>query len=111
LVPLGTRPITTINIVFGNAGTLPHAFSLVRFPKFIAGRLLPCLPFFVASQTSLSEFFKNISTHDHRIHSALVKVSNGSQVSNVIKQSPTTVFQFKGSSRNCFKRFCPGIID
>jgi len=53
LLPFGTRRITTMKVVFGNSGKLPLAFLPARCAKSIAGCLLPCLPFFLASRTSV----------------------------------------------------------
>jgi len=103
LLPFGTRRMTTRKVVFGNSGELPLAFLTVRSPESIAGRLLPHLPFSLASQTLLAQLFKNISTHCRRIHSALSKFSKGSHFSKVSKKSATAVSQFRGPSRCCFK--------
>jgi len=100
-----------MKVVFGNSGTLPLAFLPVRSPKSLVGRLLPRPPFFLASRTSLPDFFQNISTHCHRIHSALLKCSKGCHVSKVSNQSATAVSQCRGPSRICFEQFCPGIMD
>jgi len=62
-LPFDTRQITTMNVVFGNSGRLLLAFLLARSPKSVAGRLLPRLPFFLASRISLAHLFTNISTH------------------------------------------------
>jgi len=110
LLPFRIRQITTMEVVFGNSGRWPVALLPTRSPKFVASRLLPRLPFFLASRTSLAHFFKNISTHCCRIHSALSKFSKGSHVSKVSKNSATTVSQCRGPSRICFKRFCPRIM-
>jgi len=111
LSPFGTRRITTMKFVFGNSGRLPFAFLPARSAKSVASRLLPHLPFFLASRTSLAHFFKNISTDCRQIHSALSKVSKGSHFSKVPKKSATAVSQCRGPSLSCFKRFCHGIMD
>jgi len=111
LLPFGTRRITIMKVVFGNTGRLPLAVLPACSAKSVAGRLLPRLPFFLASQTSLAHFFKNISTHCRQIHSALSKFSQGSQVLKVSKKSATAVSQSRGPSLSCFKRFCPGIMN
>jgi len=110
-LPFDTRQITTMNVVFGNSGRLLLSFLLASSPESIAGRLLPRLSFFLASRISLAHFSKNISTHCRRIHSALSKLSNGSQLSNVSKKSATAVSQCRGPSLSCSNRFCPRIMD
>ena len=45
-LPFNTQRITTMNVVFGNSGRLLLTFLLARWPKSVAGHLLPCLPFF-----------------------------------------------------------------
>jgi hypothetical protein len=100
-----------MKVVFGNSGRFPLAFLPARSTKSVAGWLLPRVPFFLASQTSLAHFFTNISTYCRRIHSALSKFSKGSQVSKVSKKSATAVSQCRGPSRSCFRRFCPQIMD
>ena len=111
LLSFGTRRITTMTVVFGNSGRLPLGCVPAGSPKSVAGRLLPHLPLFQASRTSLALLFKNISTHCRQIHLALWKFSNASQVSNVCKRSSTAISQCSGPSRICFKRFCPVIKD
>jgi len=111
LLPFGTRRITTMKVVFGNSGTLPPTFLLACSPNSVAGRLLPRLPFFLASRTLLAHFFRNISTHCRRIHSALLKFSKGSHFLKVSKKSATAVSQCRGPSNCCFKQFCPRIMD
>jgi len=110
-LPFDIRQITTMNVVFGNSGRLLLAVLLARSPKSIAGRLLPHFPFFLTFRISLAHFFKIISTHFRRIHSALSKISNGSQVSSVSKKSATTVAQCRGPFLSCFNQFCPQIMD
>src|SRR5882757_546466 len=110
-LPFDTQLIITVNVVFGNSGRLLLAFLAGCSPKSVAGHLLPRLPFFLASRISLAHFFKNISTHCRRIHSALSKLTNGSQVSNVAKKSATAVSQCRGPSRTCFNWFYPRIMD
>jgi len=110
-LPFDTQQITTMNIVFGNSGRLLPASSLACSPKSVTGGLLPRLPFFHASQISLAHFFKNISTHCRWIHSALSKLSKGSQLSNVPKKFATAISQCRGSSLSCFNRFCSRIMD
>jgi len=100
-----------MNVVFGNTGTLPLAFLPAHYPKSVTGRLLPRLPFFLASRNSLAHFFRNISTQCRRIYSAFTKFSKGSHFSNVSKQSATAISQCRGPFCYCFKRLCPGIID
>jgi len=107
----GTRRITFMKVVFGNTGTLPLASLPVRSPKSVAGHLLPRLPVFHASETSLAHFFRNITTHCDRIHLALSKFSQGSHYSKVSKKSPTAISLCRGPFRCCFNRFCPGIMD
>jgi len=80
-------------------------------PKSVAGWLLPPLPFFLASWTTLAHFFKKPSTQYRWMHSALSKFSKCSQVSELSRKSATVISQRRGSSRNCFKRNCPGIMD
>jgi len=111
LLPFSTRRITTMKVVFGNSGTLPLALLPARSPKSVTGRLLPRVTFFLASRTSLPHFFRNISTHCRRIHSALSKFSKGSHFLKVSKKSATAVAQCRRSSCCCFKRFCPAIMD
>jgi len=98
-------------VVFGNTGRLPLTLVPARSPKSVTGGLLPPLPFFLASQTSLAHSFENISTHCRRIHSALWEFSKGSQVSKVSKISATTISQRRGPSCNWFNQFCPRILD
>jgi hypothetical protein len=74
-----TQQITIMNVVYGNSGRLLLIILLVCLPKSVADRLLPHLLFFLTSQISLARFFKNISIHCCQIHSALSKLSNGSQ--------------------------------
>jgi len=100
-----------MRVVFGNSGRLPLAFLPAHYAKSVACRLLPCYPFFLAFRTSPAHFFKNISPHCHRIHSALSKFSKCGQVLKVSKKSVTAVSQYKGPSLSCFKLFCPGIMD
>jgi len=92
-LPLDTQLIITINIVFGNSGRLLLAFCPARCPKSVAGRLLPRLLFFLASEILLAHFFKNISTRCQQIYSAVLKLTNGSHVLNVAKISATAVSQ------------------
>jgi len=98
-----TRWITTVKVVFSNTRMLPLTFWLAGPAKSVAGRLLPHLPIFLASLTSLANFFKNISTHCHRIHSALSKLSEGSLVWKVSKKSATTISQCRSPSPSRFK--------
>jgi len=49
LLPFDTQRITTMKAVFGNSGILRLAFLPVRYPKSVAGHLLPRLPFFLPS--------------------------------------------------------------
>jgi len=86
-------------------------FAPVRYPKSVAGPMLPHLPFFLASRTSLAHFFKNISIHCRRMYSALSKFSKGSQVSKFFKKSATAISQYRGPTRNGFNRNGPRIID
>jgi len=111
LLPLRTRQITTMNVLFGNWGRLPVAFLPMSSPKSIDSRLLPRLPILIASETSLARFFKNISTHCRRIHSALSKFAKGSQVLKVSKQSATAVSQCRDPAHCCSRWFCPRIMD
>jgi len=110
-LPFDTQLITTMNLVIGNSVRLLLAFLLACSPTSIAGRLLPRLPLFLSSRISLAHFFENLSTHCRRIHSALSKLSSGSQTLNVSKKSATAVSLCRGPSRTCFKRFCPRIMD
>jgi len=109
--PFDTQQIITVNVVFGTSGRLLLTCVPTRSPKSVAGRLLRCLPFFLASRILHTHFFKNISTCCQRIQSALSKLTNGSQVSNVAKKSATAVTQCRGPSRTCFNLFCPQIMD
>jgi len=63
------------------------------------------------TETSLAHFFKYISTHSCRIHSALLTFSKCSQVLKVFKKSAATVSQCRGPSHSCSRWFCPRIID
>ena len=101
LLPFGTRRITTMKVEYGNSGTLPLAFLPARSPKSVAGRLLPRLPIFLASRTSLEHFFRHISTHCCRIHSALSKFSEASHFSKVSKKSATAISQRRGPFLCC----------
>jgi len=58
LLPFGTRRITSMKVEFGNSGTLALAFLPARSPKSVASHLLPRLPFFLTSRTSLAHFFR-----------------------------------------------------
>jgi hypothetical protein len=58
LSPFGTRQITIMKVVFGNSGRLPLAFLHTRSPKSIAGRLMPHLPFFLASHNLACTFLE-----------------------------------------------------
>jgi hypothetical protein len=111
LLPFGIQQITTRKVLFGNSGTLPLPLLPACSPKSVADHLLPRLPFFLASPTSLTHFFRNMSTHCRRIHSALSKFSKGSHYLKVTKKSATAISQRRGPSHCCFKRFCPGIMD
>jgi len=111
LLPFGTRRITTMKVVFGHSRRLPLIFLTGHSPKSVVGRLLPPLPFFLTSRTSLAHLFQNISTHCRQIHLALSKFSKGSQVPKVSKKSATAVSQCRGPSHIWFKQFCPGIMD
>jgi len=71
LLPFGTRWITTTKVVFGHSGWLYLGFWPAGFPKSVAGRLLPRLPFFLASQTPLLHSLEHFSTYCHRIHSVV----------------------------------------
>ena len=109
-LPFDTQRITTMNIEFSKSGRLLLAMLLGRSPKSVAGRVLPRLPFFLASWISLAHIFKNISSHCRQIHSALLKLSNSSQVLNVSKQSATPASLCRGPSQTCFNRFCPRML-
>jgi len=85
LLPFGTRQITTMKVVYDNSGIVPTGFLPPRSPESVASRLLPRCHFFLASRTSPAHFLKNISSHSHRIHSALSKFSKCSLVSKVSK--------------------------
>ena len=111
LSPFSTQQITILKVVFGNFGTLRLTLLPAHSPKSVAGRLLPRVPFFVASRTFLARFFRNMSTHCCRIHSMLLKFSKGSHFSKVSKNSATTISQCRGPSGCGFKQFCPGIMD
>jgi len=84
-VPFDTQQMITVNVEFGNSWRLLFVFFPMRTSKSVTGRLLPYLAFFIASQISLAHFFKNIWTYCRRIHSALSKLSNGSQFSDIAK--------------------------
>ena len=90
-LPFDTQQIITVNVLFGNSVRVLVAFSPTCSPKSVAGCLWPGLPFILASQMLLAQWFKNISTHCWRIHSTLSKLTNGSQFLNVAKKSATTV--------------------
>jgi len=111
LLPFDTQWITTMKGVFRNTETLPFTVLPVRFPKCVAGHLLPWLPLFLASGTSLLHLFKNNWTHCRRIHSELLKFSKDSQVSKVSKQSTPSLSQCRGPTRSCFKFVCSGMTD
>jgi hypothetical protein len=100
-----------VNVVFGNSGRLLLVCGPAYSPKFVSGRLLPRHPFFLATRIALSHFFRNISTHCQRIHSAFSKLNNSSQNSNVARKSATAVFQCRSLTRTCFNWFCRRIID
>jgi len=110
-LPFNAQWIITVNVEFGNSGRLLLGFLPARCPKFVAGRLFPPLPVFLASQISLAHFFKFISTHCRQIHSAISKLTDGSQLSNVTKKSATTLSQCRSPSWTWFKQLCPRIMD
>jgi len=110
-LPFDTQQITTMNVVFGISGRLLLACLLACSLKSVAGRLLHRLPIFLASRISLAHFFPNISTHCRRIHLALSKLSNGSQLSNVSRKSATAISQCRGPSLSCFNLFCASMMD
>jgi len=110
-LPFDTQWIITVNIVFGNSGRLLLTILHTASPKSVAGCILPRLRCFLASRILLAQFFKNISTHCQWINSALSRLTNGSQFSNVSKKSVTAVSQCKGPFRTCFNQFCPWIMD
>jgi len=110
-LPFDTQQITTVNIVFGNSARFHLAVLPGQSPKSVTSRLLPRPPSFLASPISLPHFIKHIWTHCRQICSALSKLPNGSQCSNVSKTSPTAVSLCRGPSRTCFKWFCPRIMD
>jgi len=109
-LPFDTQWIITVNVVFGNSGRLLLTGLPARSPKSVASRLLARHPFFLAFRISAAISSRNIATHCQRIHSALSKLHNGSQFSNVAKKSVTVVSQCWGPSRTCFHRFCPRIM-
>jgi len=109
--PFDTRRITTMNVVFGKSGWLPLDSFLVHCPTSVASCWLSHHPFFHASWIPLAHFFRNISTHCRQIHLALLKLSNGNQLSNVSKKSLTSVSQCRGSSLSCFKMLWPRKMD
>lgn len=84
-LPFVTRPITTMNLVFGNSGRLLPAGLLASYHTSIAGYLLPCHSFSLIFWISLAHYFKNISTQCKGIPSTLSKLRHGSQFSNVSK--------------------------
>jgi len=106
-----TKRITIMNVVFRKSGRLILTILLIHSPKSVAGNLLPQLSFYFASQTFLAHIFKNISTNSRQIHSAISKLSNGSQFSNVCKWSSPTISQCRDPSWSCCKWFCPRIMD
>jgi len=110
-LPFDTQWIITMNVVFGISGRLLVAIVPAQSPKSVARRLSPRLSFFLTSWISLAHFFKNISTHCRRIHSALSKLTSGSQFSNFTKKSAPAIFQCRVKSWNCFNRFCPRMMD
>jgi hypothetical protein len=101
-LPFDTEQITTMDIVFGNLGTILLTLVITRCRKSVTGRLLPRLPCFLTIRISLPHFFKHISTHCRRIQSELWKLFKGNQVSHVSKQSATPVSQCRGLSLSCF---------
>jgi len=110
-LPFDPQQITTMNILFGNSGMILLALLLVCSPKSVAGRLFPCLPFFLALRILIAHFFKAIWTHFRQLHWALSKLCNGSQPPYVSKESATAVFQCRGPSQSCFNWLCPRIMD
>jgi len=110
-LPFDTQWIILVNVVFGNSGRLLLPFVPARSPKSVASRLLPRLLCFFASRILLAHSFKHISTHCWRIHLALSKIHNSSQVWNVTKKSATAVSQCRGPSGTFFNQFCPRIMD
>jgi len=109
--PFNTQRITTMKVVFGYSGRVLSTVSLAHSPKSVAGHSFPCLCFFLTSRILLEHLFEYISTHCQRIHSAILKLSNSSQFSNLSKKSATPVSQYRGPSGTSFKRFCPWIMD
>jgi len=110
-LPFNNQWIITGNVVFGNSRRLLLTFLPVCSPKSVAGHLLPCLPFFLTSRISLANFFKNTSTYSWQVHSALLKMTNSSKVSNLTTKSATAISEGRGPTWKCFNRFCPRIMD
>ena len=79
LLAFNTWHITTMKVVFGSSGRILVIFLLMRSPTSVAGHMLPYLPVFLNSRTSLAHFLKNISTHCRIIDSVLSKLSNGTR--------------------------------
>jgi hypothetical protein len=97
-LPFNTQWIITMNVEVDNSGSLLPTLLPARSPQSVACRLLAHLPCLFASRIGLADFFRNISTHCRRIHSALSNLTNGSQNSNVAKKSATAISPCRGSS-------------
>jgi len=106
-----TQRITTMHCVFGNALTLLLAFLPSGSPKYVSSCGLHCLSFLVVSRISHAHCFENIWTHCRLIHSALWKITTGSQSSNVTNISATPVSECRGLFETWFRQFCPWIMD
>ena len=110
-LPFDTQRITIIDVEGSNSGRLLLTILLLRLPKSDAGRMLPCLPFFLTTRISHKHFFNRISTLYRRIHSPLSMSTKGSQSSNVTKQSAPSVSQSNDPSGNFLNWFRPRLID
>jgi len=110
LSQFSTQPITTMKGVFGDSGRLPFACVPTLRPESITSCLLPCLPFFLASQRSLAHLCWNILIQYHRTHLVFSMFSNCGHISTLTKQSASSILQCRGPSQCCFKWSSPLII-
>jgi len=88
-------------------GRWPLAGLLAHCPRSVADHLISYLLFLLTSQTSFAWFCKIIGIHRHRIHLALSKFSNVSQIWQLNKTSATAVPLCRGQSRSGLNQFYP----
>jgi len=110
-LPLDTQQITTLNHVFANLERLFLTGFCTLSHKSEAGCLSPSLSFFLPTRNLLSYFFNTISTHCCQIHSALSKLTNGSQFVIVSWKFATGVSQCGIPPWSCLKQFLPQTME